>query len=670
MTRKKLIEQLRAWCPMNPKAPLSEDGRQPLSASLFSRSALPRLGQPLWLLLFLFGLLLLSSPLYSIFAMSERTLDDVSRLLILSTYLVEMVSGAFVILAFVLLRRPARIVTYARLGSAILFSMAITHIISTTYSQYATNWIAKSVTSVEGLIYTVGNVIYILGTIALFGLAVSLMKPNALTEQKPYRIAASFALITLLRELIMFASRTWSVFNTIFTLGLPYVVLRPPLTLALVGDGLYALAYWSMASTMRWVTKSQSRNRWGEDILQTVGAALLFYGSAETISRINTAFSGLSLNLWTLSRWGLSAAFSVSILYAATYILKLREARIDETEIVVEKSPELGWKPFVRGLAQRSLNLFAHNVKLPFKSKAGKIGFLLLVSCSLLGGGYLAYLYVPRPIVVSRSEDLDIVSYNDSSSIVSSYTLEYTVNTQYHAPYFRIIDHTRPGLNLVYVRGNWSSNILAKYEKSSGQITVEIHNTAAKSYTITFNFEMQFILNLTARPTQYLALGEEPRTSCSPISLSAGEESNVNVTVSPFKMQNTTGISRVSILIEPNMDPTKANPKQNGTYLVTSTPYVQPYSPPLNNVVPWSYRPPTGSYVLPTTFGSHMATYLVRIAADERTHIVRTYVTFADTRPLICTIDSPSFDGGPYTFKYARLYYSYVHVYNILKQHP
>ena len=256
--------------------------------------------------------------------------------------------------------------------------------------------------------------------------------------------------------------------------------------------------------------------------------------------------------------------------------------------------------------------------------------------------------YPSRPYV-TREEWIYIELANDGYG-TSTHKIEYQVLIPNRKIPFLpardliLNDQARPGLKFEssYIRGKAGGNV--KYDSSTGQITVKIPKPTQPTYSISLEIEAQnvdrFVENIY------------PRTTCDPVKLNFNDETDLEITINPFKIKDLLDLRCVEIraFITGAVEEYK--------YLGSEP---EGYCSPYGYTTKWSHLSQLSS------IGQHTVKYHVRIGPDDEKGKV---VFFTDVllwydKPIYLTSKQPSINRNNFEFNDRGSCFAYQTKYDI-----
>lgn len=281
--------------------------------SLTSRRWFLNFSQTLSLLLAVFSLTNVSRGIVSLSYLGNGM---VYVLFSIASFSVGIAAAALV---YSILKIPGNTRQHLLVGSAIPISLAFRYISSgLIFNPALLNLVDKMLFLIlSGIpaIFTIsaGVVLLCLGLLLISG-------DNPFLSNKLYYSIISFSFIRIFKTTYNMAIKPIILFNFYpsFLTDVPWY--------ALAGNMFYVLAYLSMILAVMRILKSRSYLEWGEDVLRPVRAIFLFYGVAGFIYMFG--WSNLSLDPLSLYFLALSAISLLSLIYVATYLLRLKTLKL------------------------------------------------------------------------------------------------------------------------------------------------------------------------------------------------------------------------------------------------------------------------------------------------------------------------------------------------------
>jgi len=276
---------------------------------------------------------------------------------------------------------------------------------------------------------------------------------------------------------------------------------------------------------------------------------------------------------------------------------------------------------------------------LPEKSKKSsrfsrKAIIALAIILSFLIGIGAVFMY-PRTqpkegfVSVSREENYWMNQVGNKTD--TRYLVNYGIAVAEDSDKITISDKTDQGLITIPISQE-TSKVVVSYDPTTGGITVVVTDLKANDKTFA---QVAF----KADPVNIFASGEAPSILANPPQISWGDEKDVEITITPFRVLETTNITEVGVY---TWFTVAAQEIKN----LSTTPETK-CDPPTYQAI-WQYKDS-----LNTQFGAHTAVYHVKMSptSQEGGIVFRTWVEARYNRPLRMAVDGTIKGATGYFFK-------------------
>jgi hypothetical protein len=285
---------------------------------------------------------------------------------------------------------------------------------------------------------------------------------------------------------------------------------------------------------------------------------------------------------------------------------------------------------------------------LPEKSRRiNKKIILAVVFMALFMVSIVAVLFRPSPVTdtvegyvnASRSE-----SYwtNKTGNVTeTSYLIEYGIVAIEDTPKVTVHDKTEPHLTEIPVTQD-TSNIQVTYDPNTGNITVVVTGLKA-------NDKVSGLAAFKMDPVNIFSLGEAPQTIVTPANIYWGDNTVVNITITPFKVDRTANVTEIGVYSW------FTNAVADISDVSTSPPAV--CDPPTYQAI-WQYK-----YPKEFNYTTHSAKYTIKIPTIQSGNILlRTWVEARYSTPLRMMVEGTIEGANGYFFQVdSAISYRYEH---------